>query len=693
MSVAEDFNKAVQLWFDLTGLDPNAKSFRLGDLSLVRANEKLKESIELDNSLVTSFMLLKKYSDEYFKEAKVSVAEFDENPEKIMDYMSKVREFKSYIANADITAERDEFSERMFQSLVHYGVEPKEAEKILANAGLVASIRRDALLSMKRIRVDQFLQGDVDPKEVRPLYNPDVFGYWNINSMIDHVCGMPSGVSLNLIRDPDEFQSFFAFAIRNGGNVIMLTDVPEFAHPLAVELRRRPDRDFDERVGKNWFPYDLLAISYDEEGRAFHDQYRAAVSQGLVPHQPTYFTLSKLVKIDIRCLLWVTLMFDLIVERYWNNPIPQKELSYTNEMIRLEDQHKALSAAARSNLPVTGYQPLNLPALTVKDMKSDVLDKSSVGRMSGINSWMEERYGHLVPDSVLNMVGVDEGRVLFLQDQVDTTSNVGGARNLVVRGGTNSMPKQDFDSYQFFNRDRSLVTIRQNDATHFGTRDQIDADRKFIARYNYAKSLLVHAEAECEARKEEIEEWFRGRICANRDFVLSIATHDRWYSRNTRRVDNWDFKEDQRDQDTYLEQLAETALDTYKYRMGYANISMASPYYENERSNWDLCAVTGAASYTYEAFIRPRTINDLLAITGCTMEEIPDVLQHWCQLRDYAGNHILDRVDPLDWAISNPFKEFNFTVRFYLSKRGLARIRKTMKAPVIDGWEFRDGEQ
>lgn len=104
------------------------------------------------------------------------------------------------------------------------------------------------------------------------MYSKAVYQFWNVNSLLTAACRMPSGVSLNLIRDPDYFHSYFAFAIRNGGNLILLSDLPKDHHPLSRYMSRRPDRAFDERAARNWFPYELLNIKYDEEqGRLYID--------------------------------------------------------------------------------------------------------------------------------------------------------------------------------------------------------------------------------------------------------------------------------------------------------------------------------------------------------------------------------------------------------------------------------------
>ena len=53
-----------------------------------------------------------------------------------------------------------------------------------------------------------------------------------------------------------------------------------------------------------------------------------------------------------------------------------------------------------------------------------------------------------------------------------------------------------------------------------------------------------------------------------------------------------------------------------------------------------------------------------------------NVLQHWSRGKDYVGNHLLNRLDPMDTIVENPWKKFGAEVNVFLSKRGLAQIEK-----------------
>ena len=150
--------------------------------------------------------------------------------------------------------------------------------------------------------------------------------------MVAAATRMPSGVSLNLIRHPDGYQSYFCFVIRNGGNLFVLTDVPEYSHPLQGMMSRRPDRELDRRASRNWFPYDLLGIEYNEEsGRLY---FKQTEQRGLVAYQHAALPLKPIAELPPPELVWVSMMFDLIVEKFWRRGYKAPQLSYTAEMLK-----------------------------------------------------------------------------------------------------------------------------------------------------------------------------------------------------------------------------------------------------------------------------------------------------------------------------------------------------------------------
>lgn len=701
ISSVESFNRAMTLWFELTGMDPNANSWKMSQWELRTTNEELKESMEYDPSLITTYLLLDAFSTDYFKQAKISVAEFDDDPDKIFSYMEKVKEFKGLIRSPEIVAEAEAFVEATRLALLHYDVSSEATDKFLSNRFHLAFIRRDALKSINRLRADQFLQGNVDPDGTVPIYNREVFGYWNINSMINHVCDMPSGMSLNLIRDPDELHSYFSFAIRNGGNLIVLTDIQEYAHPLGRYMSRCPDRAFSDRSTRNWFPYELLNIQYNEEGDPYHDAYRESLEKGLVPYQAQHFVLAKLADLEIPVVVWTSLMFDLIQERYWKSPIPQRALSYTNDMIRLEN--KLIGSAAQSNLPVVGYQPLNLPLLTPADMMTDALDEKALGRKHnewndryGKHRWMEARYGEKVPVEALNQIGVHDGTHLFLSynpekplesyrgsSSVPAIVAAEGEVKRITPGEGYFDRKKPFRSLQ--TADNPVYELERVDGTLFGTREQIDADRKFIARINFARGIQREADREFNENRDRILKWFKDAAEANFDRVLAYAHFDE--TCRTRSLTKSFALRSEPDQT--LEQYKFSGMvpvkgDTHYSDWGVMDQAILTYDQGYERyGDFFRCHLTGAKP-TWKLYILPGSAEDLCLLTGTKFEDLPEYLQNWAPGRDdYIGNTILDRIDPLEWKLCNPWHTISFGIRVHLSKRARARIMKEIPAPQV----------
>jgi hypothetical protein len=51
----------------------------------------------------------------------------------------------------------------------------------------------------------------------------------------------------------DGVGKWLSFTIKNGENLLFLTDKPKFAHPLQKFMTRRPDRYLSDRAYKNHF--------------------------------------------------------------------------------------------------------------------------------------------------------------------------------------------------------------------------------------------------------------------------------------------------------------------------------------------------------------------------------------------------------------------------------------------------------
>jgi hypothetical protein len=435
-------------------------------------------------------------------------------------------------------------------------------------------------------------------------------------------------------------------------------------------MSRRPDRELGRRIARNWFPYDLLGVKYDEEQeRLYIDQKQI---EGIVPFQQQAFLLKPIRELAAPEIVWTAMMLDLVVERFWNHRFSCPQLSYTAEMIRVEN--RLIEVAQRSHLPVPVYQGICVQTLSTAEVLAAAGDPALGSDGGRPNLWLEERYGaQVLPDS-LNLLGCG-AREHYITADAGEMISVSAAED----------KKLPFWEKKEGDHRYSLHCL---DATTYGSREQILADRLFIARYNLAKEIQRLADKEYRQRKEEIKYWYRKAVRKNIQALLSMAAEGEvWVALkedfpglrlqvpSRQEGDRWAYR--------LMQRLREEAIERpWEYRAGGIG-SMLLSQGLNQRQK-PTCFLTGAVA-SYRAVFLPQTAADLALLAGCRIDQLPDVLRHWAAETDHKGNRILDRIDPMAWALKNPWEKQNFNIVLHLAIRGVNRLQKEKRWP--EGYE------
>ncbi|KVP75220.1 hypothetical protein WJ96_05540 [Burkholderia ubonensis] len=670
---------ALKLWLELSEVDPGQTRFNINlggglcEWTVKRMHDFIKEALELDDSNTTGVLMLDALSKTYFDNRNFSISQLLSDPERTTAYVSKAAALRDLVRAPEFMEQNNRFVSHLRTALKMYGMDTDKTLAMAENLHEIGYLRRDAFRSIQQLRVDQFLSGEPEPAGTKPVYHGWVHQFWNINSLVQAACRQPSGVTLSLVRDPDDLQSYFVFAIRNGGNLFLLSDVPVHAHPLAQYMSRKPERAFDSRTSRNWFPYDLLNLKFDEESEMFFaDEARR---RSLVPQQQTVDRLKPIGDLDPQEVLWIVMMFDLIVDKFWLKRHQAPALSYTAAMIR--EERPLIEAAEAANLPVVAYQTLALPALTREDLTAEKV-AAAVGTDGGSpNAWLEARYADKVDPELFNLL--DNGANKLYLPPVAPRKGERSPREhknhelaVVTSSYVSVLPKDDEDLPFWHTEGR--YGLHALNTTMFGTREELEHNRIFLARYNQAQAINRLADEEFSQRKAEVIKWWSDRVKQNLDYLLSLAA-----AGTLRRVF----------EPTGPGCSLETA-DGYSYADGtfnfvrtfgdddwYPGASCTLSLHQGYLSGRDKfeCMVTGAAS-SYRVLFQPQNAKQLAELAGCEVSDLPDVLQHWSAGRDHQGNHILDRIDPMAWALRDPWCGVDFRIVLFLSKRGLAQVKK-----------------
>jgi hypothetical protein len=661
---------AFDIWMEITGSDPNARAYQTyRDLSLRSANDEIKEALALDSTNITVAFILDYYVRIYLKARTFTVQSILDDHTVLMSYLERCKQLYDILESEEIMEAKLAFQDVVRQSLEHYKITNQAVFDMVDNIHELGLLRRDALKSMEKLWVHQFTQGDSDG--TRPIYYNTVYEYWNINSLIrDMSRTKMGGILLALIRDPQKTSSFFVFAFRNGGTITILTDQDKEPHPMAKYMSRRPDRSLGDRMFRNHFPYtSVLDIEFDYND--VHDSaYINDDSSELVKYQSEAVPRVKIADMLPDEVIWVSMMFSLIEERFWKQGYKTLELSYTTEMIRISDS--LLSHASHLPAVVDQYKQLEASPLTIDDVSFEAVKEQWECEPTGHHKWMEDRYKHLIDVDMLNMMtptSVERKLMLLSARDLEQLGMPSPAETLTEFNPSELEAK--IDSLQWGERsnfkDKTSLTVRSLESTRFGTSEAVLNDYKWYGRYNYAKQVNLLAKKEFEARRDKVKSWFEERVKVNMPVLLKHVAIGSWIGDSINHKSGFSLEKGKvvkkeklmmfhksHDSNIYSDLTTRrSGTFLHKGQEGYT-----SKYY---------CYINGAVASIYSRF-RVSTPADIAHLAGCKVSELPDVLQHWTPDGRYSGNSILDRVDPMEWVVENPWSKMGFDVVLFLSK-------------------------
>lgn len=659
----------LALWSKLTGFDPEATRWTMGDYDIHKMSEEIAKAQRLDPTDGLALMLVEAFLDSFLVGRKFSASEMLSDLPKHFEFLNDAQDLRRLLHESGMPEARDELREWVQKALGHYkALHREDIQQLLGRRDDVAFLWRDALVAIdESLETHQFMQGEPEPTGTLPAYHDHVLGAFTPNGLLQAMTGMPSGILISMVRDPvDAIHSYFVFGVRNGGTLTLLTDRTDWKHPLQRKMSRRPERQLGSRMQRSWFPYSVLDIKYvfDEDG-SLADVY-VEREEGLVPNEFTARRMKPIADLEPSETVWIAMMFNLIARKFFHRDFKTPEISYLGEQV------KAVSAmeigAASRNLPVKGYAPLEAAPLRSSELVADVVrEQAGVREGTGVNAWMEERYKDAVDDEVLNVLGKPTNQDLLL-------THGGEMRpGMVERYRDRSMSLQV---------DRKLELF---DATYFGSRERLLADRVFVARHNQAKAIERLADIEFAERRQEIRDWWLATLKGRKEALLSAIGEGSMSVFSQALVDGPTFNAVPAGDRDILSIRHLASFDRHEFPHMHSGVVLSDDV--NARSGWigesewgekwpyKVCALNGVKT-SWRARFKPVVADHLAALAGTTVGELPDVLRGWNVTRPYAGNHILDRVDPLEWAVSNPWARLSFDVDIWLSERGMKTLAK-----------------
>jgi hypothetical protein len=699
-------NEAFPLWLDLVGVDrahfdARAKEFEggsktIGEWDSIRTSLAIHECFGIPDDELTAQLMLGRALNEYASDIPLTLATLLNEPDTIQRQLTLARGIRAVLDREEVMMQRAGFAATLASALKHYGAQDREdIQEVLEDDEILAQLRRDSYFGTDTLRMHQFLEGEAGTGG-RPGYNIRIRRWWNMKDLLAAHAYLPEGVSLNVVQPALDHEIFFCFAVRRGGNLYLLHDAAENAHPLQGFMTRRKDRALGRRMAKFWFPYEMAGVVLSEDGREANMKSEKSTALDLPNRFSNRCTIMAHVSDLPPCeLLWTIMMFDRIMDRFWSEltPLPSLPLSYAAGHLR-SDSISLLEDARTAGLPVVAgvVASLALPALErtqVENLHSLPEGEKALGEMASLHDkqWMADRYGPQVPEASFNLISSGE------TDQL---------ARLTHQGQLEVLEKPDHDKIEtdrFFGRSQAMTDLHQLDRAHFGTAEELQADRQFIARHNYASSISALAHQEYSQRHDDVRKWLSDRYEKRKDFLLTLAgaasrnelvIHDwteeqapEYYSIEAKQfkgmsLGDIDSTKRTKKQKTPAHVHSLGLIEPIKGENSHYQASAFIPLFPGsfpERGSTTKCLATGAAA-SYWLAIRPCNAVELAWLLGVEREELPDVLRNHGAMSSPHGNSILNRIDPMLSRLDNPWHKLELGIRLPLSKRGLAQLEK-----------------
>ena len=371
----------LALWVKVTGIDPNnpPTSYEIpmdGSLSvwdIKEMNEQIKEALTYDDSGMFAEAYLQTYFQQFLEQRKISLFDLVTKP----DHTAYIQDLKKlYDALQENHAEKT-ILEDAAKAMDFYDL-PHDTLSVFT----IAELRTSANRCMNgQLRILQFATGKSEKNEFK--MSKDIFIYEDINALLFSAASHQiDGVTLAYIREKEITDSYFAFVIKNGENLYLLTDMPHYAYPGQNRTNRCPGRSMHDRINCNYFPYQSVAKIDTSDlwnsGRYGTSESADAPGTGLQEYGRK--KIGAFQDMDEEEMFWTVMMISLIRDKFYKE-VPQYELNYVGAMIQNPQIEQKNALAIRSYFPTFALPDLQIQK-TMEDGEKNLRNHGSIRKLS-----------------------------------------------------------------------------------------------------------------------------------------------------------------------------------------------------------------------------------------------------------------------------------------------------------------------
>lgn len=648
-----ELTEKLNLWVKITGINPSEdkkeyaiylNNNRLSDYDIKQMNDRIMESLKYDETGMFADAYLKIYLKRFLEDRNISLLELITDND-LDSYVSDVRTLYNSLLESD--SEKLIMNEAK-KAMNFYSLSSDDLD-ILS----VLELRTSAINCINsKLRTLQFSGGSTgDEFKV----SKNIMMYKNLDSLI--LCaskGKISGVSLAYIRDEKKItDSFFAFVIKNGDNLYLLTDMPKYVNPARKSMDRCPGRDMSRRIESNWFPYDSVAnidISDLWGANRYGTSEKSTELSTALSEDSLCAVIGTFDSLDVNEAFWTVMMLSLIKDKFYKNEVPHLPFSYTRSMIT-----SPLLEKTENTLIIRKI----MPSMELKEVNAEDTYNLTYGRKYDEEDvfryqYLVDRYAGKVDKTLLNLISNTE-KSLYIEDKY---------------------AKRDYWGKKI---GCDYLSLELDNIAE--TKEDIEYRQKWIARYNFAEQIKNLAHKDYEEKMSELYGIIGEYIAPRTEELVKMHLKNE--------LTGLSIQEEAFGSIKYTNEMVSISK-MYEFDKWYSGDDRPGKYRYgfngHNKADWR-CAFTGKPAKVVLT-VKPRNAQELAILCGISVEQLPLELQHYDKKRkSYYGNPLLENVDPLIWIIDDEFNKMDFDVTILLSKGKYFDLCKEAGVEADKFWE------
>ncbi|MBE8232499.1 MAG: hypothetical protein HAW67_02100, partial [Endozoicomonadaceae bacterium] len=157
-----------------------------------------------------------------------------------------------------------------------------------------------------------------------PVFSKLIFEVASVEELVTKMKHLPTGFALCLVKNSNPADSYFAIAVKNGGNLTILSDVPSYAHPLQEQMMAARNNRYNMERHCEYLPYELMNLTWEDKGRTCTDE---STSKSIIDPSTDIKILGNFNQLSIKQMLWIGHFFELCYERYFISNVVEPTLS------------------------------------------------------------------------------------------------------------------------------------------------------------------------------------------------------------------------------------------------------------------------------------------------------------------------------------------------------------------------------